>query len=118
LEKLNFLFSLLFFLNIYSIKNDYVTFDIKTYKNNSNVKEEYLNFYYNNFKNMIYSEIPLGPNKEKYVMEIKDDQFGLTIYNHNCDIPPIDDSKSSTYLPTLANSTIIDFVEIQIILKE
>jgi len=105
------LFSLLFFLNIHSIKNDYVTFDIKTYKNNSNVKEEYLNFYYNNFKNMIYSEIPLGPNKEKYVMEIKDDQFGLTIYNHNCDIPPIDDSKSSTYLPTLANSTIIDFVD-------
>ena len=111
MEKLNFLFSFLFLLNIYSIKNDYVTFDIKTYKNNSNVKEEYLNFYYNNLKNMIYSEIPLGPNKEKYVMEIKDDQFGLTIYNHNCDIPPIDNSKSSTYLPTLANSTIIDFID-------
>ena len=111
MEKLNFLFSLLFFLNIYSIKNDYVTFDIKTYKNNSNVKEEYLNFYYINLKNMIYSEILLGPNKEKYVMEIKDDQFGFTIYNHNCDIPPIGDSKSSTYLPTLANSTIIDFVD-------
>ena len=113
MEKLNFLFSVLFFLNIYSIKSDYVTFDIKTYKNNSNVKEEYLNFYYQNFKNMIYSEILLGPNKEKekYIMEIKDDSFGLTIYNHNCEIPPIDNSKSSTYLPTLANSTIIDSVD-------
>ena len=111
MEKLYSLFSLLFFLNIYSIKNDYVIFDIKTYKNNSNVKEEYLNFYYNNIKNMIYSEILLGPNKEKYVMEIKDDSFGFTIYNHNCDIPPIDNDNSSTYLPTLANSTIIEYVD-------
>ena len=105
------IYSILFFLNIDSVKNDYVTFDLNTYKNNSNYPEENVNFYYNNLNNMLYSKISLGTNKENYIMELKDNTFGFSIFNHNCDIPPVDNSKSSSYLPTLANSSIIDYVD-------
>ena len=102
---------ILFFVIIYSVKTDYAIFDIITFKNNSLNEQEYINYFYNNYNNIIYSKITLGPNKEKYIMEIKSDSIGFTIFNHNCDIPPIDNSKNTSYFPNLANSTTIDFID-------
>ena len=44
-------------------------------------------------------------------MEIRSDTKGFTIFNHNCDIPPSDNSHINSYLPTLSNSTIIDYID-------
>ena len=101
----------LFFFNFCFVKNDYAIFDLNTYKNNSFYKEEYINFYFNNFNNILYTNIILGPNKEKFIMEIKSDTKGFTIFNHNCEIPPPDNSNISNYSPTLANSTIIESID-------
>ena len=99
--------TLFFFTIINVIKSDYVTFDLKTYKNFSNYSDEYENFFYENLYNIIYSEIPLGPNKEKYIMEIKAENYLFSIFNYNCEIPPVDNSKNSSYFPDFANSTIL-----------
>ena len=113
MEKKIFLhiFLTLISINIYLVKNDYVYFDLYTFKNNSQYEEEYLNYFFDNFNNSIYSKILLGPNKEQFIMEIKSDKEGFTIFNHNCDIPPVDSSGPSSYLPTLADSSIIDYVD-------
>ena len=107
--KTNNLFNLIliiFFINIYFVKNEYVIFDLKTYKNNSNYYDEYEKFFYDNLYNMLYSEIPIGPNKEKYIMEIKTNTYGFSIYNHNCEIPPIESTHSSNYSSDFGNSTV------------
>ena len=88
---------IVFLFHIYYVKNKYVIFDLKTYKNNSNYPDEYEKFFFDNLYNMIYSEISIGPEKEKYIMEIKTNTYGLSIINHNCDIPPIDNSNTSSY---------------------
>ena len=44
----------LFFINIYYI-NNYVIFELNTFKNISNEEEEYTNFFYDNYKNIIYT---------------------------------------------------------------
>jgi hypothetical protein len=47
-------------------------------------------------------------------MEIKLDSQGFTIFNHNCDIPPIETPEhpgQSSYLPDLANSITVDHVD-------
>ena len=101
---------ILFYLNIFLV-NTYVIFDLNTFKNNSYKEEEYANYFYNNYNNIIYSEITLGLNKQKYIMEIQTDSIGFTIFNHNCEIPPSDNSKATSYLPTLANSTLIEHID-------
>ena len=108
-KKLYFnIISILFFSNIYSIvKSDYVIFDLKTFKNNSDYYDEYEKFFYDNLYNILYSEIALGPNHEKIIMELKVDTTYLSIYNHNCEIPPVDNSKNTSYLPTFADSKIL-----------
>ena len=97
---------IVFLFHIYYVKNKYVIFDLKTYKNNSNYPDEYEKFFFDNLYNMIYSEISIGPEKEKYIMEIKTNTYGLSIINHNCDIPPIDNSNTSSYDSDFAGSTI------------
>ena len=42
----------------------------------------------------------------KIIMEIKAESFLFSIFNYNCEIPPINKSTIS-YLPTFANSSII-----------
>ena len=44
-------------------------------------------------------------------MELKIDSIGLTIYNYNCDIPPLTSEAKSPLLPNFANSTIIDHID-------
>ena len=44
-------------------------------------------------------------------MEIQTESIGFTIFNHNCEIPPSDNSKTTSYLPTLANSTLIEYID-------
>ena len=100
----------LFFISIYSV-NSYVIFELNTFKNNSIKEEEYANYFYNNYKNIIYTEISLGLNKQKFIMEIQTDSEGFSIFNHNCEIPSSDNSKTTSYLPTLANSTLIDYID-------
>ena len=110
MEKINY-FNIGFFLvffNIFSVvKNDYVTFDLKTYKNNSDYYDEYEKYFFDHLYNMLYSEISLGPNKQKMIMEIKVDTLYFSIYNHNCEIPPVDNTQTSSYLDNFANSTIL-----------
>lgn len=100
-----------FIFNLYLVKNDYAIFELNTFQNKSFYEEEYTNFFYNNFKNILYSNITLGPYKEKYIMEINSDTKGFTIFNHNCEIPPSDNSNISNYSNTLANSTIIEYID-------
>ena len=109
-EKYLILLIILIHLNIYLSQHDYVYFDLKTFKNNSISEREYYNYFYNTYNNDIYSEISLGPYKEKYIMELKPDNMRFTIFNNNCDIPPSDGSQTSNYLPTLANSTLIEYI--------
>ena len=99
---------LLIFFNINKIiKADYVTFELKTYTNISDYSDEYENFFYENLYNILYSEIPLGPNKEKIIMEIKAENFLFSIFNYNCEVPPVDNSKNANYSTDFANSTIL-----------
>ena len=107
--KINNYFILFFLFFLYSfqdVKRDYVIFDLKTYKNISDYPDEYENVFYENVYNILYSEISLGQNKEKIIMEIKAESFLFSIFNYNCEIPPINKSAIS-YLPTFANSSII-----------
>ena len=118
--KTNNLFNLIliiFFINIYFVKNEYVIFDLKTYKNNSDYYDEYEKFFYDNLYNMLYSEIPIGPNKEKFIMEIKTNTYGFSIYNHNCEIPPIESTHSSNYSSDFGNSKISFFISFSIIVS-
>ena len=98
---------IVFLFHIYYVKNKYAIFDLKTYKNNSNYPDEYEKFFYDNLYNMIYSEISIGPNKEKYIMEIKTNTYGLSVINHNCEIPPIDNTNSSSYDSNFGGSSIL-----------
>ena len=100
-------FILFYFNNFSFVKTDYVSFDLKTYKNNSNYSEEYEKFFYDNLYNILYSEIPLGPNKEKYIMEIKVTSYFFTIYNHNCEVPPVGKTKNTSYSQNFADSNLI-----------
>ena len=99
----------LLFFNFYSInvKSNYVIFDLKTYKNNSDYPNEYEKFFYDTLYNILYTEIPLGPNKEKYIMEIKASNLFFSIYNHNCEIPPVHNSKNYSYSENFANSKVV-----------
>jgi len=96
-----------FLFHIYFVKNKYVIFELKTYKNNSNYPDEYEKFFFDNLYNMIYSEISIGPNKEKYIMEIKPNSYGLSVINHNCDIPPTEYINSTSYDSDFGGSTIL-----------
>ena len=109
---------IVFLFHIYYVKNKYVIFDLKTYKNNSNYPDEYEKFFYDNLYNMIYSEIPIGPNKEKYIMEIKTNIYGLSVINHNCEIPPIDNLNSSSYDSNFGGSSILKPIAIYIPIYE
>ena len=111
MENLILSLILLFSFKFFLVRNDYAIFELNTYTNKSLNEDEDINYFYNNFNNIIYSEISLGSEKEKFIMEIRSDAMGFTIFNHNCDIPPIDSSQTNSYLPTLANSTIIDSID-------
>ena len=106
-----FFIIILFLFKLYLVRTDYAIFELNTYKNNSLNADEYINYFYNKFSNIIYSKIPLGPNKENFIMEIRTNTRGFTIFNHNCDIPPADNSHTDSYLPTLGDSTIIDTID-------
>lgn len=46
------IFLLLIINNISFVKTEYVTFDLKTFKNNSNYSDEYEKFFYDNLYNI------------------------------------------------------------------
>ena len=47
----------LFFINFFIVKSEYTIFELNTYKNKSNYPEEYLNYFYESFWNILYSKI-------------------------------------------------------------
>ena len=44
-------------------------------------------------------------------MELKIDTIGLTIYNFNCDIPPVNSENFKPYLPNFADSIVVDHID-------
>ena len=101
---------LVFFINVSFIKSDYAIFELNTYQNKSNYDNEQINYFYDSFTNILYSEITLN-SKDKYIMEIKTDSLGFTIYNYNCDIPPLSKVATPPLLPGFSSSKIIDHVD-------
>ena len=111
-NKINWICTLLFFVvNIYYINCEYAIFDLDTYKNNSNDYKEQINYFYNSISNILYSKISLGPKNIQFIMELKIDTIGLTIYNFNCDIPPINSDNNPPFLPNFADSEIMDHID-------
>ena len=106
-----YFYLILFFLNICYIKSDYAIFELNTYKNKSNYDKEQINYFYDSFYNILYSEISLSSEDIKYIMKIKTDSVGLTIYNYNCDIPPVNKESNPPLQPNFANSKIIDHID-------
>ena len=105
---INIIYIFIFFK---SFKCDYAIFELDTYKNNSQYDKEQINYFYNTLNNSLYSKIFLGPKNIQYIMEFKIDTIGFTIYNFNCDIPPLNSEANSPLLPNFANSKIIDHVD-------
>ena len=111
-NKINEIYLLLLLgINIYYIKCDYVIFELDTYKNKSNYDEEQINYFYESVMNKLYSKISLGQKNTQYIMEIKINTIGLTIYNYNCDIPPLNSDSNPPLLPNFAESITIDHIE-------
>ena len=111
-NKINEIYLLLLLgINIYYIKCDYVIFELDTYKNKSNYDEEQINYFYESVMNKLYSKISLGQKNSQYIMEIKINTIGLTIYNYNCDIPPLNSDSNPPLLPNFAESITIDHIE-------
>ena len=111
-NKINEIYLLLLLgINIYYIKCDYVIFELDTYKNKSNYDEEQINYFYESIMNKLYSKISLGQKNTQYIMEIKINTIGLTIYNYNCDIPPLNSDSNPPLLPNFAESITIDHIE-------
>ena len=111
-NKINDIYLLLLLgINIYYIKCDYVIFELDTYKNKSNYDEEQINYFYESVMNKLYSKISLGQKNTQYIMEIKINTIGLTIYNYNCDIPPLNSDSNPPLLPNFAESITIDHIE-------
>ena len=106
-----YFYLILFFLNIYYTKSDYAIFELNTYKNKSNYNKEQINYFYDSLYNILYSEISISSSDIKYIMEIKTDSLGFTIYNYNCDIPPINKELNPPLLPNFANSKIIEHID-------
>ena len=106
-----YLYLILFFLNIYYTKSDYAILELNTYKNKSNYNKEQINYFYDSLYNILYSEISISSSDIKYIMEIKTDSLGFTIYNYNCDIPPINKELNPPLLPNFANSKIIEHID-------
>jgi len=106
-----YLYLILFFLNICYIKSDYAIFELNTYQNKSNYDKEQINYFYDSFHNILYSEISLSSNDIKFIMEIKTDSLGFTIYNYNCDIPPLNKELNPPLQPNFANSKVIDHID-------
>ena len=102
---------LLLTINIYYINCEYAIFELDTYKNKSNYDKEQINYFYDTIMNKLYSKITLGPKNNQYIMEIKINTIGLTIYNHNCDIPPINPDSNPSLLPNFEESIIIDHID-------
>ena len=111
-NKINEIYLLLLLgINIYYIKCDYVIFELDTYKNKSNYDKEQINYFYESVMNKLYSKISLGQKNTQYIMEIKINTIGLTIYNYNCDIPPLNSDSNPPLLPNFAESITIDHIE-------
>ena len=98
-------------MNIFYIKTDYVVFELNTFKNSSTYEKDQINYFYDSLSNILYSIISLGPKHEQYIMEIKIDTIGLTIYNFNCDIPPANSENFKPYLPNFADSIVVDHID-------
>ena len=111
-NKINEIYLLLLLgINIYYIKCDYVIFELDTYKNKSNYDKEQINYFYESVMNKLYSKISLGQKNTQYIMEIKINTIGLTVYNYNCDIPPLNSDSNPPLLPNFAESITIDHIE-------
>ena len=111
-NKINEIYLLLLLgINIYYIKCDYVIFELDTYKNKSNYDKEQINYFYESVMNKLYSTISLGQKNTQYIMEIKINTIGLTVYNYNCDIPPLNSDSNPPLLPNFAESITIDHIE-------
>lgn len=105
------IYILIFFMNIFYIKTDYVVFELNTFKNSSTYEKDQINYFYDSLSNILYSIISLGPQHEQYIMELKIDTIGLTIYNFNCDIPPVNSENFKPYLPNFADSIVVDHID-------
>ena len=90
---------------------DYAIFALDAFKNNSHYDKEQINYFFDTLNNSLYSKIFLGTKNIQYIMEFKIDTIGFTIYNYNCDIPPLTSEAKSPLLPNFANSTIIDHID-------
>ena len=107
----NKIYLFLFFINFFIVKSEYTIFELNTYKNKSNYPEEYLNYFYESFWNILYSKISIGPKEVQYIMELTMNTIGFSIYNYNCNIPPINSDTNPPLLPNFSNSMIIEHVE-------
>ena len=105
------LYLILYFINICYIKSDYAIFELNTYKNKSYYNKEQINYFYESLSNMLYSELSLSSKEIKYIMEIKTDLLGFTIYNYNCDIPPLNKDANPPLLPNFANSKVVEHID-------
>ena len=90
---------------------DYAIFELDTFKNNSHYDKEQINYFFDTLNNSLYSKIFLGTKNIQYIMEFKIDTIGFTIYNYNCDIPPLNSEAKSPLLSNFENSTIIDHID-------
>ena len=112
LYQIEGIYILIVFISIFfQIKCNYAIFELNTYKNESKNENELIKYFYETFTNILYSEISLGSKGIQYIMELKIDSIGLTIYNYNCDIPPLNKYNIPPFLPNFADSIVLDHVD-------
>ncbi len=98
---LSFRFFFIVNLIIISSVKTYIIYDLKTFYNNSADYSTPENFISSTLSNILYTELLFGEPPRSYVMQIKTDDYGFYLFNHNCYIPPLtefDTSLSKTSL--------------------
>ena len=98
---------LLFHLN-HSYNFSYLTFNLRSYINNSINYDNGTSFIYSNLNSLYYTEIIFGSSEKEYIMQVNLDDYDFKLTNYNCDIQTKDKSTNNIFDPFLSDSSNVE----------